>query len=77
MTAESDIREILAENRKVEDKVRALVEYVEGFGLAYEAFPRNTHAEVEQVEAYGLNFGIDANGYAARVTFPDGAIVDE
>lgn len=73
MSTESDIREILADNRKTEDKVAALVAYIEGFELIDEAYPRNTHAEVEQVRIYGLDLGIDANGYASRVTFPDGA----
>lgn len=74
MSIESDIREIFADNRKTEDKISALVSYIEGFERIDEAYPRNTHAEVEQVEIYGLDLGIDANGYACRVTFPDGAL---
>lgn len=33
--------------------------------------------EVEEVDAYGLTIGVDANGNAARVYFPHGAEVVE
>ena len=77
MSIEDDVREILANNRGASRLVlRALAEYVESFQLISEALPRNTHAEIGQVEAYGLELGIDANGYATRVRFPYGAHVE-
>lgn len=36
-----------------------------------------THAPIETVELYGLVLGVDANGYAATVSFPDGAEVSQ
>jgi hypothetical protein len=42
----------------------------------YEAWPHKTRVEVEQVQAYGLELGLDANGEACRVTFPYGAQID-
>jgi hypothetical protein len=39
------------------------------FGVAVEG----TRVVVETIEAYGLTIGVDANGRAAEVAFPDGA----
>jgi hypothetical protein len=35
------------------------------------------HVAVETVTIYGLEIGVDANGYASRVAFVDGAETDE
>lgn len=75
MSVESDVRKILKDNRLTDDKVRALVAYIEGFESVYEAHPCNTHAAIETVEVYGLVIGVDANGYASEVHFPYGAQV--
>lgn len=77
MSIESDVRGILAKNRKAEDKVRALVSYIEGFSVVWSVVVKNTHAAIETVEAYGLEIGVDASGHASEVTFPDGAVRED
>jgi hypothetical protein len=58
------------------DKPKRAAEIVRYFaGPIYDAYPRNTHAGIEAVEAYGLRIDVDANGYASAVHFPDGAEV--
>lgn len=73
MTAEDDIRSIFADNRTNEARIRALVEYVDGYAETWSAWPKKARVQVEQVEAYGLVLGVDANGDACRVDFPRGA----
>ena len=53
-------------------KAEAVVRYFEPAEIT-EAFPNNTHAAIETVEAYGLSIGVDANGYASKISFPYGA----
>lgn len=71
-----EIRAIL-DDRKLrgEARVEALAALFDPF--VYEVYPMKTHVEVEQVTVYGLELGVDANGYASRVLFPDGAEIDE
>lgn len=54
-----------------EQRAARIVEYFAG--PVHEVWPRNTHAAIETVQAYGLRIGVDANGHAAEVHFPDGA----
>ena len=77
MSIEDDVRGILADNRKTDDRVRALLSYIEGFSDVYSVAVRNTHAAVETVWAYGLVIGVDGNGHASEVTFPDGAVRED
>ena len=74
------VREALVGKTKRDDQVEAIVAFIEaetGFDFVYEVYPDRTRVEVEQVEAYGLTLGIDANGEACRVNFPYGAHLDE
>jgi hypothetical protein len=75
VSAEDDIEavESIIASRAVprSGKAKAIVEYFAG--PVHEVWPRNTHAVIETVEVYGLRIGVDANGYAAEVYFPDGA----
>jgi hypothetical protein len=46
--------------------------------FVWEVYPRaGKHVAVETVTIYGLEIGVDANGYASRVAFEDGADTDE
>jgi len=75
------VREALVGKTKRDEQVAAIVELIKdgegGFDFVWEVYPDRTHVEVEQVEAYGLTLGIDANGEACRVNFPYGAYLDE
>lgn len=74
------IREALVGKTKRDDQVAAMVAFVEAedkIDFVWEVYPDRTRVEVERVEAYGLTFGIDANGEACRVNFPYGAYLDE
>lgn len=69
------VRDVLADRTlKGERRVDAILAAL-GYLEIDEVYPNRTHAEVERVEAYGLEIGVDANGYAARVAFPLGADV--
>lgn len=61
-------------------RIDAILEALSIYDDVYEVAPNKTHAAVMVLDdVYGLVIGIDANGYAARVTFPDGAriVTDE
>lgn len=73
MSVEDDVRAIFKRNKLVEDKIREIVKYIESGDEIEIAWPNRTRVEVEQVEAYGLVLGVDANGEACRVEFPWGA----
>lgn len=82
--AESDlaarIREALVGKTKRDEQVAAMVELIEAereIDFVWEVYPDRTRVEVERAEAYGLTFGLDANGEACRVNFPYGAYLDE
>lgn len=71
---EVEVREIFASNRLAEDRIRALVNYFADPQIISEAYPKHSrHIPVEWVEAYGIRIGVDANGHAACVEFPEGA----
>lgn len=70
---ESRLREILPNARhKTLDAI--LDACAEALSVS-EVEPGKTHAPIETVHAYGLVLGVDANGYAATVEFPHGAVV--
>lgn len=64
---------------KREARVDAIIEALSVYDDVYEVAPNKTHVAVETVNAYGLVIGVDANGYASLVTFPNGAriVTDE
>lgn len=71
--AKECVREALADRKlKGEARVEAILSAL-GMLEITEVYPRRAHAEIERVEVYGLEIGIDANGYATRVAFPLGA----
>lgn len=77
MSLAEDVADILKANRKTEDKIAALVEYIEGeFGRVDDVVVRGTKGAIGTVEAYGLVLQVDANGRAAEVHFPEGAYVE-
>lgn len=70
------VREALVGLTKRGDQVAAIVKLINSLSDLedfYEAFPHSTFVEVERVEAYGLEIGLDANGDACRIAFPYGA----
>lgn len=74
------VREALKGTSKRDEQVEALVALILGREqdtTVYAVYPRRTRAEIERVNIYGLEIGVDANGYACRVGFPDGAEFDE
>ncbi len=76
----SDLQESIAElladkSLRGEARVIALADLLDA-GPVFEVWPLKTRVEVEQVEAYGLTIGLDANGDACRVEFPWGADTD-
>jgi hypothetical protein len=74
------VRDALVGKTKRDEQVAAIVELIEGeaeVDFVWEVYPDRTRVEVEQVEAYGLTLGVDANGEACRVNFPYGAFIDE
>jgi hypothetical protein len=76
----ADIREALVGKTKRDEQVAAMVELIEGLDrvdFVWGVYPDRTRVEVERAEAYGLTFGLDANGEACRVNFPYGAFIDE
>jgi hypothetical protein len=76
----ASVREALVGKTKRDEQVEAIVALIEGIDrvdFVYEVYPDRTRVEVEQVEAYGLTLGVDANGEACRVAFGYGAYVDE
>lgn len=58
-------------------KVNQILERISKLDVAQavEAYPIGPRVEVEIVEAYGLEFGLDSVGNATRVLFPNGADV--
>ena len=67
------VREVLVDRKlRGEARVSAVLDAL-GMLEIHEVYPRMTHAEIETVEVYGLEIGLDANGYATRVAFPRGA----
>jgi hypothetical protein len=78
-TLAGELEDVLRGKAKRADQIEALVEFIqarEQDATIYDAYPCNTHAEIETVNIYSLQIGIDGNGHACRVTFPDGAIID-
>ena len=73
------VREALVGKTKRDEQVKAIVALIEGLDrvdFVWEVYPDRTRVEVEQVKAYGLTLGIDANGEACRVEFGYGAYLD-
>lgn len=73
-----DIADALKGCTKRADQVAAMVKFIEGcldLEAVKTAWPHMTYVEVEHVQAYGLEIGLDANGDACRVEFPYGASV--
>lgn len=73
MDLEDRLREILPKTQH--KKIEAIMDACGSALTVSEVAPHKTHAPIETVQAYGLTIGIDANGYAASVEFPDGAEV--
>lgn len=72
MTEQEDLINILKQRgKKQEEKVQDIIKYYEG--PIYYAVTRNAHAAIETVQEYGLVIGVDANGYASELHFPNGA----
>lgn len=63
---------LLMSSRKRSEKLAEILDYFEPEKI-HDVVVRNTHAAIERVEMYGLEIGVDANGYASEVHFPDGA----
>lgn len=59
-----------SQHKKI-DRILELLDPADVYAVAV----HNTHAGIEMVEAYGLKISVDANGYAAEIEFPDGAVV--
>lgn len=70
---ESRLREILPKTQH--KKIEAIMDAFEEALTVTEVAPRQTHAPIGTVRAYGLVLGVDGNGEAATVEFPYGAEV--
>lgn len=61
------VREALTGKATQHDRVQAVVALIrERDEVIFEAYPMHTRVEVEQVEAYGMRLGLDANGDACH-----------
>ena len=75
MTDEEFLAGVLSGLKSRKEKVRKILAWFvpETHSVAY---ARNTHTPIETVELYGLAIGVDANGHAAEVHFPDGYVTE-
>lgn len=58
---------------KLGELLDVLDEFIPGESEILEVAVNGTHQAIRSVEIYGLSIGVDANGRAATVAFPDGA----
>ena len=74
-TDEEFLNGVLSGRKSRKEKIREILAWFapETHRVAY---ARNTHAPIETVEIYGLSIGVDANGHAAEVRFPDGYVTE-
>jgi bifunctional N-acetylglucosamine-1-phosphate-uridyltransferase/glucosamine-1-phosphate-acetyltransferase GlmU-like protein len=73
------IMQILQDRKlKVADKVQAIMEEFEGDDrITSVVVGRRPLIVTEVIEVYGLEIGLDANGEASEVRFPNGAHAEE
>jgi hypothetical protein len=75
VTDEEFLNGVLSQRKPREEKVREILAWFAP-GKHHVAYAHNTHAPIETVEIYGPVIGVDANGHAAEVRFPDGYVTE-
>ena len=72
---EEFLSDLLSSSKRRGEKVREILAWFAP-ETHHVAYARNTHAPIETVDIYGLVIGVDANGHAAEVRFPDGYVTE-